>query len=224
MLKKAATFFIATVFLLPLLAHSDAGSYIQSIEITRPAKASISAVDVYLKDQNPTRQHVILGNYTQESDGVQTQENLLDIARARAAEIGADFVKVKAVSVRTKTKKEVSGVAFIGIHATAETETKSIPKMVISFGAYTKSTLGITWDSEAAKSKKMVVSGFRSFSFAEKAGVRVGDELLEVNGMLPADKRLQTFFIDSEPGTVVKLFIKRDGKSLSVDVPTVEAL
>ena len=212
---------VVASFLLVGQVHADVSeSYLQSLDLKRPSKQSPEAVDIFLEDQNPSRPHVVMGNYTVESDGSQSQEKLMEIARIKAAEHGADFIKIKQVSARNKVTKRVGGVAFIGFAASAEIEAKSIPKIVFSFGAYNKSSLGIVWDDDATKGGRFVVSGFRSYSLAEKNGLQPGDEIIEVNGMLMTDKRLQPLMVDAEPGTIVKVFVKRDGKSMSLDIPT----
>lgn len=218
--KNIALMLLACCTILPSAFAEVSESYLQSVDLKRAEKTSVEQVDVFLSDQKPSRPHVVLGSYTVESDGDQSSERLLEIARLKAASLGADFIKITQTSARNKITKRVGGVAFIGIAAKSETETKSIPKIVFSFGAYNKSSLGLVFDPEALKGSKFVVSGFRSYSLAEKSGLQIGDEVLELNGMLMTDKRLQPIMVDAEPGSVVKLFIKRSGKSLTLDIPT----
>jgi S1-C subfamily serine protease len=220
MKKRITLVFLAACVASPMVFADVSESYLQSLDLKRVGKPSVEQVEVFLSDQNPSRPHVVVGNYTVESDGDQNSERLMEIARKKAATLGADFIKIKQASARTKITKSVGGVAFIGIGLKSETDAKSIPKIVFTIGAYNKSSLGLIFDPEALKGNRFVVSGFRSYSLAEKNGTQTGDEILELNGMLMADKRLQPIMLDAEPGSVMKLYVKRSGNSLTLDVPT----
>lgn len=71
--------------------------------------------------------------------------------------------------------------------------------------------------------KRYVVEEFRANSQAPLAGIKVGDTVLEADGMQIGDPRLTKLFFESPAGTKVTLFIRRGDERFPVEVATVES-
>lgn len=70
-----------------------------------------------------------------------------------------------------------------------------------------------------AKDEKLLVGNVTKESGAEKAGVKEGDQLIEVDGTVIKDwDSFVEYLTSKSPGDVIKLKVKRDDKSLDFEV------
>jgi hypothetical protein len=228
-------FRVATAMMLALLAYSPliavAGaevSYVPTLELSLPAKKDIRTIDVYQIGEKNTRPAAIMGHVVVEGDGKQTIEQLVSSARGKAAELGADFISILKVSTRSKLHTDPSfafAVPFLhgamAVSHSGSTERQEIPAMLVLVGAYNKSTVGVKWDMDAVKQGKYIVREMDSYSPGLVAGLSIGDEVLEIDGMNPADKRVRQLHFAAVPGTKVTYHIRRGDQRLDVVMETV---
>jgi hypothetical protein len=163
-----------------------------------------------------------------EGDGKQTIEQLVSSARQKAAELGADFISIQKVSTRSKIHTDPSfafAVPFLhgamAVSHAGNTERQEIPAMLVIVGAYSKSTVGVKWDMDAVKQGKYIIREMDSYSPGLVAGLSIGDEVLEIDGMNPADKRVRQHHFAAMPGTKVTYHIRRGDQRLDVVMETV---
>ena len=81
--------------------------------------------------------------------------------------------------------------------------------------------IGVRWDQDAEKQGKFIIRDFDSYSPGLVAGLSVGDEVLEINGMNPGDKRAKRARFEAPPGTKFTYRIKRGDDRLNVEMETV---
>jgi hypothetical protein len=218
-----------SALLVPLTANAGAKlAYIPNLEVSLPAKKDIHSIDIYRVGEKNTRPSAVLGSAVVESDGGQNIEQLVDAARAKAAEIGADFIGIAKITTRSKIHTDPSfafAVPFLhgamAIGHSGSTERQEIPAMLVVIGAYSRSTVGIRWDQDAVKQGKYIIRDLDSYSPGLVAGLSIGDEVLEINGMNPGDKRVKQFQLEAAPGTKVRLHVRRGDQRLDVEMETV---
>jgi hypothetical protein len=218
-----------SVAISPTTANASAKlAYVPTLELNLPAKKDIHAIDVYRQGERNTRPAALLGSLVAESDGKQNIEQLVDTARAKAAELGADFIFIAKTSTRSKIHTDPSFAFAIPILGSAmamghsgDVERQEIPAILFGVGAYNKSVVGVRWDQDAEKQGKFIIRDFDSYSPGLVAGLSIGDEVLEINGMNPADKRVRRLHFESPPGTKFTYRIKRGDERINVEIQTV---
>jgi hypothetical protein len=206
----------------------EAIAYVPILELKLPAKPDAHAIDLYQANERLTRPSVLLGQLVVGSDGKQSVEQLVAAAREKAAELGADFVILVKESTRTKIHSDptfASAIPFLGgafsvAHA-GNVEVQNIPTILVAIGAYNRSVIGVDWERDGLKQGRYVVSDFKSYSRAQESGLKLGDEVTEINEMNPADKRLKQIMFESPAGTIFKYHIKRGTDRLDVDLESV---
>lgn len=209
--------------LIPGAAQSEPRiSYVPRHDLGLPPKADVKSVEV--SSEKPARVFVALGQWVGQGDPNTSHDVLIELAAKKAAELGADFVWL--AKIEEKERRQGSsggGISFrgIGVASGGGGDTRDIPRLSAVFGVYTKAASGITFDEEQATKRRLVVSGFRSASKAQEAGIRVGDEVLEFEGMRVNDLRRERAQAGWVPGQVVKCFIKRGDATLTVELPLI---
>jgi membrane-associated protease RseP (regulator of RpoE activity) len=225
MSSSKATKSIATALFAAISINAVAeikSNYTPSFKLELQAKKDITLVEVFTAQEVPTRPSSPIGELTLESDGSQSSEDLNEEARKQAAAFGADYVRATHIKQRAKAKTSTAAGGFLfAFGASSESEVKTIPKITYEIGVYSKSTLGVIWNQAALNQGKMLVSGFRSFSLAEKNGLKIDDEILEVNGHLAMDRSSRLIFLESDPGATVQIFVKRGDKTETLTIPLV---
>lgn len=203
-------------------------AYVPNVELGLPAKKNVNAVDVYQQGEKVTRPSVILGSVVVQGAAKQDIQTLVDAARSKASELGADFVLIVKVTTRSKIHSDpafTSALPFLGgafaIAHAGDVETQEIPTLLLAVGAYNRSEVGVVWDQDARKQGRFVIRDFKSYSLATAVDLKIDDEIVEINGMDPADKRVQKLLFQSPPGTKYSLRIKRGNERLNADVETV---
>jgi hypothetical protein len=227
--RVAAGMALAMLSTSPLIAVAGAQvSYVPNLELSLPPKKDIRLIDVYQIGEKNTRPSALMGHVVVEGDGKQTIEQLVSSAREKAAELGADFISIQKVSTRSKIHTDPSfafAVPFLhgamAVSHAGNTERQEIPAMLVIVGAYSKSTVGVKWDIDAVKQGKYIIREMDSYSPGIAAGLSIGDEVLEIDGMNPADKRVRQLHFAAMPGTKVRYHIKRGDQRLDVEMETV---
>ncbi len=200
-------------------------NYFPILDLGLPPKPSVSAVDVYQLGEKITRPSGMLGTMILESDGQRTLQQLVDSAREKAVEVGADFIIV----VKTTTHKDMLtdpsfsyAIAYLSKDPDfANPDRQGYAVLRAYAGAYTKAVVGVLWNDDARKEKRYVVQSFQPYSSAPAAGLKVGDEVLTINGMSVLDTRLQKLAFESPAGTKFTYHIKRADQQIDVQVQTV---
>ena len=76
----------------------------------------------------------------------------------------------------------------------------------------------VTVERGADRTQTLVITNVVEGSPAERAGLRVGDTLLEVNDIAATDELLSSLGVSLKPGDVVQLRVLRDGRERDLDV------
>jgi membrane-associated protease RseP (regulator of RpoE activity) len=76
----------------------------------------------------------------------------------------------------------------------------------------------ITVERGADRVQTLVITNVVDGSPAERAGLRVGDTLLDVNDIAATDELLSSLAVSLKPGDVVQLRVLRDGRERQLDV------
>ncbi len=75
---------------------------------------------------------------------------------------------------------------------------------------------GITLKAKGARLRRFEVTDVRKESAAEKVGIKPGDEVISINGLLAAELNLNTInaFFNSKPGKKIKIDLLRAGQKI----------
>jgi hypothetical protein len=180
-----------------------------------PPRADATAVEV--RDGPPQRSSVILGRWSARGTTATTREEFLAAARLKAAELGADFVAVANVVDNTR---RVPGPRGSGSPRSGGNVSDARVLHAV-FGVYAKGALGIEFADAGPAWGRRIVKAFRQDSKAPAAGMEVGDEILEVDGIPMSDGRYPDWVIANQPGQVARVRIRRGDATLEVGVPLV---
>ena len=159
-------------------------------------KPGPQAVEV-LEKRTP-RAQVTIGRISVTPKAGTTKEDLVAAARAKVAEVGADFLL---------------------IHGMSEPGKKRV--LQASAGVYPKATLGVVFQPFEVNQSRAIVQGFRRGSKAAVAGVKVGDQIVAIQNISYQDERMLDLLLRGTPGQVVKVEVRRDETTLLLDVPLV---
>lgn len=201
-------------------------SYFPRVDIkSSPPKDNPEKVEIILGDEKSYRPATFFGEIRIVGDVDDDPQMIFNLARAKAAEMGADIMKI--IKMDERTSKVVSpsfGIALPYVATAMGPNISEVQRPILqaAIGVLNKSTIAIRWDEALTKQKRFVIEGFRSKSKAQQAGLKVGDEALEINQMDIRDPRAHRAFLEIEVGQMVDLFIKRNGETQVVKVETVE--
>jgi len=192
--------------------------FVASDDFNLPPKADAASVAVV--QERPARAYVILGTWQGVGDSYMRESDLLGLARQKAAELGADFVLITKADTQTGRRFGPSGPS--GFDLRGGGSVGSAPVMSAAFGVFAKAWLGVAFMDPGPRSTRRCVKGFNPASKAEAAGLRVGDEVLEIDGRWASDRRdMQKFLLENAPGQVVKLLVRRGDERLTFEVPLI---
>ena len=194
----------------------------ENLKRTLPPKEDPSKVD--LLDSPSPRAQVRIGKVQVRGDPGSSRDELVRLARAKAAEVGADFMRVTGeADVTTRSTGPPGSAAFSGLqrrHSGAMLN--NAPLLQADVGVFAKATFGFEYMDSPLIFRRSVIKGFRPASKASSAGVEIGDEILEIDGISPADEEAYVgWILGSEPGQVATLRLKRGDSTLVVKVPLV---
>jgi hypothetical protein len=194
----------------------------ENVKQTLPPKEDPSKVDVL--DSPSPRAQVRIGKVQVRGDPGSSRDELVRLARAKAAEVGADFVRVIGeADVTTRSTGPPGSAAFSGLQRRhSGVMLNNAPLLQADVGVFAKATLGVEYMSSALIWRRHAVKGFRPASKASAAGVEIGDEIIEVDGINPLDEEKYVHWIlASAPGQVATLRLKRGESMVTVQVPLV---
>ena len=185
-----------------------------------PPKDDSSQVEIL---QSPSRRaQVRIGKLRIIGDPGNSRDVLVHAARTKAAEMGADFVRVTSEGETTRRSGPPSGVGYRGVHPRGTSNLNLAPVLEADMGVFPKATLGVEYMASPLIRRQQVIKGFRRSSKAGAAGVEIGDEIIEIDGISTADEQEYVrWILASEPGQFATLRLKRGDSTLVVKVPLV---
>ena len=188
-----------------------------------PPKEDPSRVEVL--DSPSLRAQVTIGRLAIKGDAGSSRDELVRFARGKAAEMGADFIRIGGErDITTRTGGPAGSAGFGGVQSRGSRQiVSSAPVLWVALGVFAKATLGIEYMDFHVTWGRPVVKGFRPASKASSAGVEIGDEIIEVDGIaaLGDDERYIRWIIGSVPDQVASVRLKRGDATLVVQVPLV---
>ena len=188
------------------------------------APRDVSSVQVL--EATPQRSLVELGQLAIKGDATSTREELVAFARAKAAERGADFLRISSKSgeMTMHSYAPSGGVTGFGFQRRQSAQVLNTAQMLwVQLGAVPKAALGLEFMDRMLTAARIVVKGFKPVSKAAEAGVMIGDEIVAVEGFAldGDDARYEMWKLESQPGQVAHVSIRREGTVLSLNVPLV---
>jgi hypothetical protein len=190
-----------------------------ALQLRLPPKSNAQSVEV-LEVRSP-RSHVAIGRVAVRAPASVPDEELLTLARAKAAEAGADFLLVTRTDEGLRGRRGPLGAASGGALSRRGGSISSVRTLYATAGVYTKATLGLDYMSLDVTWGRLIVKGFREASKAGAAGVEIGDQLLAWNGLPYNSSLFVASVLDATPGEVVTLELKRGESTLTVEVPLI---
>lgn len=194
----------------------------ENLNRTLPPKQDSSQVEIL--DSPSPRAQVRIGKVQVRGDPGSPRDELVRLARAKAAQMGADFVRVTVErDSTTRSRGPPGGAGFGGAQRRGSAAIlNSAPFLQADVGVFAKATFGFEYMDSPLIFRRSVIKGFRPASKASSAGVEIGDEILEIDGISPADEEAYVgWILGSEPGQVATLRLKRGDSTLVVKVPLV---
>jgi S1-C subfamily serine protease len=192
--------------------------YVPRLELNLPAKADAASIQVL---ESPTKRNsIILGRLTILGESQTSREELLAAARKRAARLGADFVGIvkSDEGARFRTERPSAGIEqgrrLIAPRATIS----NAPVLYAVIGVFAKAAIGLVYEDMGPNWGRAIVKAFHPASKAAAAGVQVGDEVVQVDGIPHGDPKRMAQLIEAKPGQVVTLRLKRQETILTVEV------
>jgi membrane-associated protease RseP (regulator of RpoE activity) len=197
----------------------------------------LRAEDVEVLTTEPSRNAIPLGEIALGGRARHNHQKLINKARKEAAKIGADFIHI----VKTDTEYHsyvapgvgsFSGQGYgqgnwnaYGSYIGPRAGTVVLPIVNVIAGVYTPSKSGLNFDENMLKEipHKFIVTGFDLNSKAEKAGLKVGDQVIGMDGIDISDKEKCTKLIwELKLGQKVKYTVLREGKKHEFEVERIE--
>jgi PDZ domain len=170
-------------------------------------------------DARPERNFVVLGRFAAMGSG-DSGEQLLMAAKEKAAQLGADFIWVVKTDEATRSRFErpTAGLELGRKRPAPRIGTSSSSALYAVIGVYTRAAIGLIYEDRTANPGHLIIRDFRAGSNAPAAGVRAGDELVEIDGFGVNDGKFESAALTMRPGQAVKLLLKRGEETLAVEV------
>lgn len=182
--------------------------------------------------EKPFRSVIYLGEIRVDSSKSKPErfERFVEEARKKAAKIGADFVEIqKTDELSTPPIPSVTlnpdttvGESYQKIDPRLSLHEKSITAMTARPGRYAPTKLGIIYDSLLLP--RYVIRGFDEQSRGLRAGLRIGDEVILIDGFRLDDPRLAEKTMSVKPGDEAKVVIIRQNTQRVYVLPRIANL
>ena len=200
--------------LLPMQALAQLDfRYVPTVD---PGKQSVrrEPAAVSVLNAMPEKTHVTFGRL-EFLKGTSSNEDMIALAKARASEMGAEWIVV------TDPKARLSAGAIPQKSLTGKTA-GAAPVLVVTLGAYAVAGLGVEYMSPMLTGGRRVVGRILPGSKAGAAGLESGDEILTVNGMNIDDRHKNAqVLLGFRPGQTAEVAVKRAEKILNLRIPLV---
>jgi hypothetical protein len=210
----AASMFCAAALSSAALQAAPETRYTPNSRFTQRLPANPDPASVEILESPSPRAQVTIGKLAIRGDSRSPREELVQIARLKAAEMGADFIRVAGADESTVRMGGPAGAVRFG---------RTVPVLWVDLGVFAKATLGVEYMDFGVTWGRHVVKGFRPTSKAASAGVEIGDEIVEIDGIrtFGGEDRYSRWIISSVPDQVASLLLKRGDSTLTVQVPLV---
>jgi hypothetical protein len=204
-----------------------------------------NAADVQILRSLPESGYGVLGEFALGGGPRNTFQGMLDIAQREAAARGADFivltnqqvqnrqVVVPGFSATQQTSNAVvsvngaTGFGTVNSQGTVyavgpSTRNVQTGTMNFLFGKYPRVWLGLIMERDRTDGKA-VISDFSWDSPAPKAGLRIGDQLVAVDGRDIRDPEAgKAVFFTAMPGDIAAVVIRRAGVQEEYSIPYID--
>lgn len=187
--------------------------------------------EVEFLPQKPSRVALRIGVISSNGNGFAGFDDLIVEAKKKAARIGGDFILVENSGVDTQTVYNPgyssynsnsslswgSSNGYGGSNASAYSVGPSVynihrPWSKFSVWVYAPAQLGVRFDGGN------VISTFHLKSDAKKAGVKIGDKILGIDGYDVFDEKVIHHLMTVHPGDKVKLSLLRGSKQVECQI------
>jgi hypothetical protein len=219
---------IAAVPLLLLTSCITTSHYYQEVAIDSKSKYN---EEVEFLTQKPLRAAVRIGLVTVNGYGYSGMQSVINEAKRKAACIGGDFVLAEESGVTTSFSYSPGYSSYVACassgHGSAHSHASGYfvgpsfsqtqrPWAHFSVWVYAPSQLGVRFEDD------MKVIGFHLKSDADKKGIKIGDQILGIDGFDVQDPALTKHLLKVKPGNNVKLIVCRENKREEFEITTVE--
>ena len=178
---------------------------------------------IEVRETASPRAQVTIGRLAIRGDPGSSHDQLVSLAKRKAAELGADFVRIiDEGDTTTRTFGPSGAVGFGGLQPRGSSRTLMTARYLSAVvGVFAKATLGLEYVDFHVTWGRPVVKGFRPHSQASAAGVKVGDEIVEIDGIraIGDEPRFYRWLLNMEPEHVARVVLKRGDSNLIAEVP-----
>ncbi len=121
------------------------------------------------------------------------------------------------VGINTLIKSSSGGSEGVGL-SIPSTNVLSIVNDLIQYGEVRRGWLGFGIDRREAIRGNLVVASIFKNSPAEKAAMKIGDKIIQINQEEGSYKNLYQQFARSKPGFIIAFKVERDGQLLDIEL------
>lgn len=210
--------------LLPALACAEPEArFIPDSRFSESFPAKRDGSEVLIAAVQPSRSWVTIGRLTVRGDASSRRDELLAVARTKAAEAGADFIVIRDNDSETTRRQSgpagaASGMGSLQRRGSGQILTV-VPTLHATAAVFTRATLGIEYMDMGQTWGRPFVKAFRPNSPSEAAGMLPGDEILEADGIRPVgDDRFVRWLVTAQPGQTATLLVRRGESRLTLKV------
>jgi hypothetical protein len=204
MMKRSLLLAAACLFPLTVLAADLEFRYVPIVDVGKQSPRR-DATALTVLNAAPARDYVAFGRLEiMKGSANASDEQLLSFAKAKAAEMGAEWILVPARS----------GVSASGLQKGPSGRTASAA-LVATIGAYPAAGLGVEYLPPMMTGGKRIVS-------KAKGGLESGDEIIAVNGVNPDDRNKNAALLLSlRRGDTADVTVRRAEKVMNLKIPLV---
>ncbi len=208
---------------------SVSSSFVPEVPVVSQQKASLEEVEFLTRP--PSRVALRIGVISTGGNGFADFDDLIKEAKKKAAKIGGDFILVQNSGIESDTyyspgyttyqsnahasygsRSGYGESAATGYSVGPSSNTVHRPWGVFSVWVYKPSQLGVQLD------KGYIITGFHLNSDAKKAGLKIGDKLVGIDGRDINDQKTIEHSMTIQSGDKVKLSVDRDSQRIEVQI------
>lgn len=166
----------------------------------------------------PSRAAMALGFVNVKGNEFTRHEDIIKDGKKKAAALGGHFILQEQAGVETKTIISPGYSSFVADQTVSAysvgptVSTHQLPWAVFSVWVYKPAHTGIDIDDNA------VITGFHLNSNAESVGLRIGDQVLGIDGFDIKDAHLPQHIMGIQPGDSVNYTVRRNGSRMDFTI------